>query len=92
MGHDQYLKISITLVIALNMNNMICMITMAGKNSNKCYGSTKVGARGQIVLPIELREKLDIRKGELLFVVENNACIRIMRSDVLNKLLEGVED
>lgn len=58
--------------------------------NNKCYGSTKVGTRGQIVLPIELRKKLNIKKGELLFVVENNSCIKIMRSDIVDKMLDSV--
>ncbi|KXA89080.1 hypothetical protein AKJ57_05865 [candidate division MSBL1 archaeon SCGC-AAA259A05] len=35
----------------------------------KFYGSTTVGSRGQIVIPSELREELDIDSGEkLLFV------------------------
>jgi AbrB family looped-hinge helix DNA binding protein len=33
------------------------------------YGSTTVGERGQIVLPIKLRKDLDINKGDKLLVM-----------------------
>ncbi|MCD6477105.1 MAG: AbrB/MazE/SpoVT family DNA-binding domain-containing protein [Candidatus Aenigmarchaeota archaeon] len=56
-------------------------------NKKKCYGSTKVGSRGQIVIPIELREKLNIKEGEILFVIENNNTIEIVKSDVIEKAL-----
>lgn len=32
------------------------------------YGSTTMGERGQVVVPIEAREKLQIKKGEKLLV------------------------
>ena len=37
----------------------------------KFYGSTTVGERGQIVLPITLRRELDINKGDTLVVIGN---------------------
>jgi AbrB family looped-hinge helix DNA binding protein len=37
----------------------------------KFYGSTTVGERGQIVLPISLRRELDINKGDTLVVIGN---------------------
>ena len=60
---------------------------MISMNKKKCYGSTKVGSRGQIVIPIELREKLDIKEGEILFVVENNNTIEIVKAEVVQKAL-----
>ena len=41
------------------------------------YGSTTMGERGQVVVPIEAREKLNIEKGEklLVFGVHNDAIV-----------------
>ena len=63
------------------------MINMISMNKKKCYGSTKVGSRGQIVIPIELREKLDIKEGEILFVVENNNSIEIVKAKIIQEAL-----
>lgn len=65
-----------------SMNNMISM------NKKKCYGSTKVGSRGQIVIPKELREKLDLKEGEILFVVDNDGTIEIVKAEVIQKALD----
>ena len=66
------------------------MISMNKKENKIYYGSTKVGSRGQVVLPIELRKKLKIKEGELLFVCEDGNCIKIMKSEILKKALKRV--
>ncbi|MBU3896552.1 MAG: AbrB/MazE/SpoVT family DNA-binding domain-containing protein [Nanoarchaeota archaeon] len=65
----------------INMNNMISM------NNKKCFGSTKVGSRGQIVIPQEIREKFNIKEGEILFVIENDNGIEIVKAEVIEKAL-----
>jgi len=65
------------------------MINMKAKKKSLTYGSTKVGSRGQVVLPIELRKKLNIEEGDILFVCEEENCIKIMRTGVLEKLING---
>lgn len=34
----------------------------------KSYGSTKIGPRGQLVIPKEIREKLKIKSGDKFYV------------------------
>ncbi|MDD5416554.1 MAG: AbrB/MazE/SpoVT family DNA-binding domain-containing protein [Candidatus Aenigmarchaeota archaeon] len=57
-------------------------------NNKKCIGSTKVGSRGQIVIPQEIREKLNIKEGEILFVIENNDTIEIVKAQVIAEALK----
>ncbi|MBU4033122.1 MAG: AbrB/MazE/SpoVT family DNA-binding domain-containing protein [Candidatus Thermoplasmatota archaeon] len=56
-------------------------------NNKKCFGSTKVGSRGQIVIPQEIREKFNIKEGEILFVIENDNGIEIVKAEVIEKAL-----
>jgi AbrB family looped-hinge helix DNA binding protein len=56
-------------------------------NNRKCYGSTKVGSRGQIVIPLEIREKFNLKEGEILFVIENNKTIEIVKAETIERAL-----
>ena len=66
------------------MKNMNIHISM---NNRKCYGSAKVGSRGQIVIPQEIRDKFNIKEGEILFVIENNQTIEIVKAKIIEKAL-----
>jgi len=72
---------------------MIFMTSMKSKrrSDDPFYGSAKVGSRGQIVLPIEIRDKQNIREGDVLFVCEDGKHIKIMKSEVMKKVLEEIE-
>ncbi len=61
---------------------------MKSKERGAFCGSVKVGSKGQVVLPIDIRKKFNIKEGEILFVLDNDTHIKIMKSDVLKKLLE----
>jgi AbrB family looped-hinge helix DNA binding protein len=63
------------------------MISMKAKNS-LCCGSTKVGSRGQIVIPQDVRDKFAIKEGDTLLVVSNGADIKLVKPDVLAKIAE----
>ena len=54
------------------------------------YGSTTVGERGQIVLPIKLREDLKINKGDKLLVIldPHGSRITLVNPDTMNKFLD----
>ncbi len=39
------------------------------KRDTRLYGTVKVGDRGQVVIPAEARKELDIKPGDLLFVM-----------------------
>lgn len=62
--------------------------SMNKKNKKICCGSVKVGSRGQVVLPIELRKKLEIEEGETLFVLEDGLHIKLVKPDLIKKALD----
>ncbi len=65
------------------------MISMNKKKKDLLCGSAKVGSRGQVVIPLELRKKFGIEEGETLFVVEDGNHIKLMKNDVIRKILDG---
>jgi AbrB family looped-hinge helix DNA binding protein len=54
------------------------------------YGSTTVGERGQIVLPVKLRNDLKINKGDKLLVIvdPHGSRINLINPDAMNKFLD----
>jgi len=41
---------------------------MAKKNGEQFYGTATIGEKGQVVIPAEARESMDIKKGDKLLV------------------------
>ena len=58
------------------------------------YGSTTVGERGQIVLPVKLREDLKINKGDKLLVIvdPHGARISLINPDTMSKFLDAMSE
>jgi len=58
----------------------------------KFYGSTTVGERGQIVLPVKLRKDFKMNKGDMLLVIGNPEGCRIIlvNPDTINEHLEMI--
>ena len=56
----------------------------------KCYGSTVMGERGQVVIPAEAREEIGIQPGEKLLVFgnPNRGVIIIFKSDIMAKFAD----
>jgi AbrB family looped-hinge helix DNA binding protein len=70
---------------------------MLGKH--EFFGSTTVGERGQIVLPVELRKKFKINAGDKLIVVgmtgrgkSRAGRVMLLKAEVLNELMESMEE
>jgi AbrB family looped-hinge helix DNA binding protein len=66
---------------------------MAGKKQGtRLYGTVKVGDRGQVVIPSEARKELDIRSGDLLFVMagRNRRGIAMVKADAMRELAEKI--
>jgi AbrB family looped-hinge helix DNA binding protein len=70
---------------------------MFGKH--EFFGSTTVGERGQIVLPADLRKKFNINAGDKLIVIgvmgkeeKRTERVMLLKSEVLNELVEGMEE
>jgi AbrB family looped-hinge helix DNA binding protein len=72
-----------------------------GKRGARLYGTVKVGDKGQVVIPAEARKELDIKTGDLLFVIagRNRRAVALIKAEVMRSLaesimqgLEGVEE
>ena len=66
-------------------------------NKNKYMGISKVGEKGQIVIPKEVRDIFDIKPGDSLIVQEKEKKgIALVKSevieDVTNNILGGNDD
>jgi len=59
--------------------------------SNKYMGSVKVGQKGQIVIPKEVRDMFEIQAGDtLLLLADSKKGIAIERMSVFNKISEAI--
>lgn len=57
------------------------------QNSQRVFGTAKVGDRGQIVIPKEARELFGIRPGDTLLILgEAETGLIVSRPEVLNDL------
>jgi AbrB family looped-hinge helix DNA binding protein len=56
----------------------------------KCYGSTVIGEKGQVVIPSELRKKFHIRPGDKFLVLagERGVGITLLKVDALAKFVK----
>ena len=66
-------------------------------NSQRVFGTAKVGDRGQIVIPKEARELFGIRPGDTLLILgEEHTGIIVSRpevlSDLASRILENIEE
>ena len=67
------------------------------KKDTRLYGTVKVGDRGQVVIPAEARKELDIKPGDLLFVMagRNRRGIAMVKADAMRglaeKIMQGLE-
>jgi AbrB family looped-hinge helix DNA binding protein len=73
--------------------------SMTKIEEHKClFGTVKVGERGQIVIPKEVRDKFDIKPGNSLMIIgdEKKGMIKIVKSEIMRdyalKILEGTEN
>ncbi len=62
------------------------------KRNARFYGTVKVGDRGQVVIPVEARKELDIKPGDLLFVMagRNRRGVAIVKADMMRQLAEKI--
>jgi len=63
-----------------------------GKQSaQRVFGTAKVGDRGQIVIPKEVRELFNIRPGDTLLIMgEENKGLLISRPELLSDLADQI--
>jgi len=62
----------------------------------KCYGSTTLGERGQLVLPVEARKMFGIKPGDKLIVFAADAGdfqkVVLMKAEAVTKMFEHLLD
>jgi AbrB family looped-hinge helix DNA binding protein len=68
-----------------------------GEKGAQIYGTVKVGDRGQVVIPSKARKELNIKPGDLLFVMagRNRRGIAMVKADTMRefaeKIMQGLE-
>lgn len=63
------------------------------QSSQRVFGTAKVGERGQIVIPKEVRELFNIRPGDTLLIMgEENKGLLISRPELLSDLADQIFD
>ena len=62
-------------------------------NSQRVFGTAKVGDRGQIVIPKEAREMFHIRPGDTLLILgEEEKGLIVSRPELLRELADQIFD
>jgi len=58
----------------------------------KCYGSTVIGEKGQVVIPAEVRKKFHIKTGDKFLVLAGHRGVGIMllKADALAKIVKNM--
>jgi AbrB family looped-hinge helix DNA binding protein len=54
------------------------------------FGSSKIGERGQIVIPKEAREKYDLKAGDTVIILGDDRGLAIIKGDLMNKLIASI--
>ncbi len=64
---------------------------MKAKDGNKFMSSVKVGPKGQIVIPKEVRDMFEINSGDtLILLADSEKGIAIERMNIFNKIADQI--
>lgn len=60
--------------------------------NKKLYGTSTVGTKGQVVIPVQAREELNIKEGDRLYVVgsKDSSTIILLPEQMLEKHIEKI--
>lgn len=61
-------------------------------NDKKLYGTATVGTKGQIVIPADAREELDIKPGDRLYVMNamHGTGLVLLKEEMLESFLDQI--
>jgi AbrB family looped-hinge helix DNA binding protein len=64
----------------------------ASINDKKLYGTATVGTKGQVVIPSDARDELDIKPGDRLYVMNamHGAGIILLKEEMLESFVEQI--
>jgi len=59
-------------------------------HDKKLFGTATVGTKGQIVIPLEARDEMDIQTGDKLYVVGSckSGFVGLLKEETLEKFIE----
>jgi AbrB family looped-hinge helix DNA binding protein len=59
----------------------------------KFYGAATVGTKGQIVIPAEAREELNIKEGDKMIIVRsfNGEGVMVLKSEMVEQILSRMQ-
>lgn len=60
---------------------------MEAENGKYIFGVVKVGERGQIVIPKEVREQYEIKAGDSLMVLGDQRGIALLKTEVFQSII-----
>lgn len=60
------------------------------RNGHYLFGSSKIGERGQIVIPKEAREKYGLKPGDTVIILGDDRGLAIIKGDLMNKLIASI--
>lgn len=65
-----------------------------GPHDKKLYGTATVGTKGQVVIPADARDELDIKTGDRLYVVGSpqKKFVGFIKEEQLRELVEHITD
>lgn len=66
--------------------------TMDNKEGKYLFGVSKVGERGQIVIPKEARDLYDIKPGDTLMLMGDKNGMAMVKTELFASLVEKVVD
>lgn len=60
------------------------------RNGHYLFGTSKVGERGQIVIPQEARVKYGLKPGDSVIIVGDDRGLAIVKADLMNKIIASI--
>ncbi len=72
----------------------LTFFNMEEKNGKYLFGVVKVGDKGQIVIPRDVRQQYDIKPGDSLMMLGDKNGIALLKTelfqDIINQAMEGL--
>ena len=65
-----------------------------GIHTKKLYGTATVGTKGQVVIPSDAREELNIKPGDRLYVVDamHGSGVVLLKEEMLQTMVERMTE